>query len=97
MAIAPLGSLFLVSIYFLCSRNCSGSVKDDRVLYFLFLLVLAEEKAREAESKARTLEVRMGGDLTRDSRVSPQTQALFPGVCGIGIQYPDLSKRKYSF
>lgn len=29
----------------------------------------AEEKAREAESKARTLEVRMGGDLTRDSRV----------------------------
>ncbi|XP_019498587.1 PREDICTED: MORC family CW-type zinc finger protein 2 [Hipposideros armiger] len=31
--------------------------------------VSAEEKAREAESKARTLELRLGGDLTRDSRV----------------------------
>lgn len=30
---------------------------------------IAEEKAREAESKARALELRLGGDLTRDSRV----------------------------
>ncbi|KAM7051422.1 ATPase MORC2 isoform 6-T7 [Molossus nigricans] len=29
----------------------------------------AEDKAREAESKARALELRIGGDLTRDSRV----------------------------
>ncbi|XP_032765346.1 ATPase MORC2B [Rattus rattus] len=29
---------------------------------------LAEEKAREAESKSRTLEVNIGGDITRDSR-----------------------------
>lgn len=32
--------------------------------------VSAEEKAREAESKARALELRLGGDLTRESRVS---------------------------
>lgn len=50
--------------------------------------VSAEEKAREAESKARTLEVRMGGDLTRDSRVSLYTQTLFYGIYGTGIQYP---------
>ncbi|KAM6377959.1 ATPase MORC2 isoform 2-T2 [Pluvialis apricaria] len=31
---------------------------------------IAEEKAREAESKARALELRLGGDLTRESRVS---------------------------
>lgn len=31
--------------------------------------VIAEEKAREAESKARALELRLGGDLTRESRV----------------------------
>ncbi|XP_053862661.1 ATPase MORC2 isoform X1 [Malaclemys terrapin pileata] len=31
---------------------------------------IAEEKAREAESKARALELRLGGDLTRDSRVT---------------------------
>ncbi|KAM6111862.1 ATPase MORC2 isoform 2-T2 [Pterocles gutturalis] len=30
---------------------------------------IAEEKAREAESKARALELRLGGDLTRESRV----------------------------
>ncbi|XP_036132623.1 ATPase MORC2 isoform X5 [Molossus molossus] len=30
---------------------------------------IAEDKAREAESKARALELRIGGDLTRDSRV----------------------------
>ncbi|NXP53068.1 MORC2 protein, partial [Heliornis fulica] len=30
----------------------------------------AEEKAREAESKARALELRLGGDLTRESRVT---------------------------
>ncbi|XP_005869831.1 PREDICTED: MORC family CW-type zinc finger protein 2 isoform X1 [Myotis brandtii] len=30
---------------------------------------IAEDKAREAESKARALELRLGGDLTRDSRV----------------------------
>lgn len=35
-----------------------------------FLCVSAEEKAREAESKARALELRLGGDLTRESRVS---------------------------
>ncbi|NXW55874.1 MORC2 protein, partial [Eurystomus gularis] len=29
----------------------------------------AEEKAREAESKARALELRLGGDLTRESRM----------------------------
>ncbi|KFZ57676.1 MORC family CW-type zinc finger protein 2, partial [Podiceps cristatus] len=32
--------------------------------------VSAEEKAREAESKARALELRLGGDLTRESRVT---------------------------
>lgn len=37
----------------------------------LSLCVSAEEKAREAESKARALELRLGGDLTRESRVSP--------------------------
>uniref|UniRef100_H0XJK5 CW-type domain-containing protein n=1 Tax=Otolemur garnettii TaxID=30611 RepID=H0XJK5_OTOGA len=31
---------------------------------------IAEEKAKEAESKARALELRLGGDLTRDSRVT---------------------------
>ncbi|XP_033374196.1 ATPase MORC2 isoform X3 [Parus major] len=31
---------------------------------------LSEEKAREAESKARALELRLGGDLTRESRVT---------------------------
>ncbi|XP_076208673.1 ATPase MORC2 isoform X1 [Aptenodytes patagonicus] len=31
---------------------------------------IAEEKAREAESKARALELRLGGDLTRESRVT---------------------------
>uniref|UniRef100_A0A8C3QW24 MORC family CW-type zinc finger 2 n=1 Tax=Cyanoderma ruficeps TaxID=181631 RepID=A0A8C3QW24_9PASS len=31
---------------------------------------IAEEKAREAESKARALELRLGGDLTRESRVA---------------------------
>jgi len=36
----------------------------------LFPCVSAEEKAREAESKARALELRLGGDLTRESRVS---------------------------
>lgn len=36
----------------------------------LSLYVSAEEKAREAESKARALELRLGGDLTRESRVS---------------------------
>ncbi|XP_010718753.1 ATPase MORC2 isoform X2 [Meleagris gallopavo] len=30
---------------------------------------IAEEKAREAESKARAFELRLGGDLTRESRV----------------------------
>lgn len=30
---------------------------------------IAEDKAREAESKARALELRLGGDVTRDSRV----------------------------
>uniref|UniRef100_A0A8C5STB9 MORC family CW-type zinc finger 2 n=1 Tax=Laticauda laticaudata TaxID=8630 RepID=A0A8C5STB9_LATLA len=30
---------------------------------------IVEEKAREAESKARALELRLGGDLTRESRV----------------------------
>ncbi|KAL8180558.1 UNVERIFIED_CONTAM: MORC CW-type zinc finger protein 2A, partial [Gekko kuhli] len=30
---------------------------------------IAEEKAREAESKARALELRLGGDITRESRV----------------------------
>ncbi|NXX97900.1 MORC2 protein, partial [Centropus bengalensis] len=30
---------------------------------------IAEEKAHEAESKARVLELRLGGDLTRESRV----------------------------
>uniref|UniRef100_A0A8D0GPG6 MORC family CW-type zinc finger 2 n=1 Tax=Sphenodon punctatus TaxID=8508 RepID=A0A8D0GPG6_SPHPU len=30
---------------------------------------IAEEKAREAESQARALELRLGGDLTRESRV----------------------------
>ncbi|NWU95590.1 MORC2 protein, partial [Upupa epops] len=30
---------------------------------------VAEEKAREAESKARALELRLGGDLTRESRM----------------------------
>ncbi|NWS68902.1 MORC2 protein, partial [Crotophaga sulcirostris] len=30
---------------------------------------IAEEKAHEAESKARALELRLGGDLTRESRV----------------------------
>ncbi|XP_060105054.1 ATPase MORC2 [Heteronotia binoei] len=30
---------------------------------------IAEEKAREAESKARALELRLGGDVTRESRV----------------------------
>ncbi|XP_064890077.1 ATPase MORC2 isoform X1 [Columba livia] len=30
---------------------------------------IADEKAREAESKARALELRLGGDLTRESRV----------------------------
>ncbi|XP_057267298.1 ATPase MORC2 isoform X1 [Pezoporus wallicus] len=30
---------------------------------------IAEEKAREAESKARALELRLGGDLTRESRM----------------------------
>lgn len=34
------------------------------------LCVSAEEKAREAESKARALELRLGGDLARESRVS---------------------------
>lgn len=29
-----------------------------------------EDKAREAESKARALELRLGGDLTRESRVN---------------------------
>lgn len=36
----------------------------------LSLYISAEEKAREAESKARALELRLGGDLTRESRVS---------------------------
>lgn len=36
----------------------------------LSLGVSAEEKAREAESKARAFELRLGGDLTRESRVS---------------------------
>lgn len=36
----------------------------------LFPCVSADEKAREAESKARALELRLGGDLTRESRVS---------------------------
>uniref|UniRef100_A0A669PEL4 MORC family CW-type zinc finger 2 n=1 Tax=Phasianus colchicus TaxID=9054 RepID=A0A669PEL4_PHACC len=31
---------------------------------------IAEEKAREAESKARAFELRLGGDLTRESRVT---------------------------
>ncbi|NXY47961.1 MORC2 protein, partial [Ceuthmochares aereus] len=31
---------------------------------------IAEEKAHEAESKARALELRLGGDLTRESRVT---------------------------
>ncbi|XP_036618783.1 ATPase MORC2 isoform X2 [Trichosurus vulpecula] len=31
---------------------------------------IAEDKAREAESKARALELRLGGDLTRESRVA---------------------------
>ncbi|NXD29964.1 MORC2 protein, partial [Spelaeornis formosus] len=31
---------------------------------------IAEEKAREAESKARALELRLGGDLSRESRVT---------------------------
>ncbi|XP_032054907.1 ATPase MORC2 [Aythya fuligula] len=31
---------------------------------------IAEDKAREAESKARALELRLGGDLTRESRVT---------------------------
>ncbi|XP_053937969.1 ATPase MORC2 isoform X2 [Cuculus canorus] len=31
---------------------------------------VAEEKAHEAESKARALELRLGGDLTRESRVT---------------------------
>ncbi|NXA72754.1 MORC2 protein, partial [Thryothorus ludovicianus] len=31
---------------------------------------IAEEKAREVESKARALELRLGGDLTRESRVT---------------------------
>lgn len=31
---------------------------------------IAEEKAREAESKAHALELRLGGDLTRESRVT---------------------------
>ncbi|XP_062360292.1 ATPase MORC2 isoform X2 [Cinclus cinclus] len=31
---------------------------------------IAEEKAREAESKARALELRLGGDITRESRVT---------------------------
>ncbi|NXN09646.1 MORC2 protein, partial [Indicator maculatus] len=31
---------------------------------------IAEEKAQEAESKARALELRLGGDLTRESRVT---------------------------
>ncbi|KAM6246679.1 ATPase MORC2 isoform 2-T2 [Porphyrio hochstetteri] len=34
------------------------------------LAKIAEEKAREAESKARALELRLGGDLTRESRVT---------------------------
>ncbi|XP_031204946.1 ATPase MORC2B [Mastomys coucha] len=37
--------------------------KADQVVW------LAEEKAREAESKARALEIHIGGDITRDSRV----------------------------
>ncbi|XP_044540824.1 ATPase MORC2-like [Gracilinanus agilis] len=31
---------------------------------------IAEDKAREAENKARVLELRLGGDLTRESRVA---------------------------
>uniref|UniRef100_F6QL97 CW-type domain-containing protein n=2 Tax=Monodelphis domestica TaxID=13616 RepID=F6QL97_MONDO len=31
---------------------------------------IAEDKAREAENKARALELRLGGDLTRESRVA---------------------------
>lgn len=43
--------------------------------------VSAEEKAREAESKARAFELRLGGDLTRESRVSP---AFLPSwVCWV--------------
>ncbi|KAJ7309571.1 hypothetical protein JRQ81_007622, partial [Phrynocephalus forsythii] len=38
---------------------------------------IAEEKARETESKARALELRLGGDLTRESRVMlRQTQDM---------------------
>lgn len=57
--------------------------------YHGFFWVSAEEKAREAESKARTLEVRLGGDLTRDSRVRPQTQQLFSSVAALRI--PELA------
>ena len=43
-----------------------------------FFWISAEEKAREAESKARALEVRLGGDLTRDSRVRLSVADLAP-------------------
>lgn len=46
--------------------------------YHGFFWISAEEKAREAESKARTLEVRLGGDLTRDSRVRLSVADLAP-------------------
>lgn len=46
------------------------SVCTNWLISSLSLYVSAEEKAREAESKARALELRLGGDLTRESRVS---------------------------
>lgn len=41
-------------------------------LYVCLTSSLAEEKAREAESKARALELKLGDDLSKEARVRPR-------------------------
>lgn len=38
----------------------------------------AEEKAKEAESKARALELKLGDDLSKDARVRPHKLKKVP-------------------
>lgn len=52
-----------MSIFFICLFLCICLTSS-----------LAEEKAREAESKARALELKLGDDLSKEARVRPHSQ-----------------------
>lgn len=53
--------------------NCNFIVLSG---FFILFYSKAEEKAREAESKARALELKLGNDLSKEARVRPHNHLL---------------------